>query len=197
MATEAEPAGASEDRLPAPVRRTATILFTDIARLLRIAEQLSEEDLWRFLTEHYGIVGDAILERGGTIDKFMGDATLALFNLPEPLPDHEQQALHAGLAARQAYLALCERWGLDGEDNQLQVGIGTGEVLAGMLGHPNQHSYSVLGQTVNRAAQLCSRRHGGFALDATTYDAVRDLVVVEERQAKWGDPIYVVRDLRW
>ena len=197
MTTATRPAEPGQAVLEAAPRRcTATMMLTDIADLIGIRQHLTEEQLWQFLREHYRLAGDAVIEHGGTIDKFMGDAMLALFNLPGPLPGHERQAVAAALALRANHADLCRQWQLDPERHQVQVGINTGDVLAGLMGHPSRNGFSVLGDAVNIAALLCRTPSGGFVLGQTTAAAVRDVVETDEQQTDRFGPIYVVRGPR-
>ncbi len=108
-------------------------------------------------------MAEVVAEHGGTIDKFQGDAVMAVFGAPDPLPDHAERALRCAIAmqARQAALNA-EGWGTDAIDG-LQVGIGvnTGQVIAGAVGGGGRLEYTVVGDAVNVASRLQSEADGG------------------------------------
>lgn len=108
-------------------------------------------------------MAEIVVEHGGTIDKFQGDAVMAIFGAPDSLPDHAERALRCAIAmqARQADLNA-EGWGAD-QLERLHVGIGlnTGLVIAGAVGGGGRLEYTVIGDAVNIAQRLQSEAGGG------------------------------------
>lgn len=140
-----------------------TILFSDIRGFSTIAERLSAREIAEIVGRHLGAMAEVVAEHGGTIDKFQGDAVMAIFGAPDPLPDHAERALRCAIAmqARQAELNALG-WGVGAVDH-LQVGIGlnTGLVIAGAVGGGGRLEYTVIGDAVNVAQRLQSEAQGG------------------------------------
>jgi len=140
-----------------------TVLFSDIRGFSTIAERLSARQIAEIVGRHLGAMAEIVVEHGGTIDKFQGDAVMAIFGAPDPLPDHAERALRCAIAmqARQADLNA-EGWGAD-QLERLHVGIGlnTGLVIAGAVGGGGRLEYTVIGDAVNIAQRLQSEAGGG------------------------------------
>jgi class 3 adenylate cyclase/DNA-binding NarL/FixJ family response regulator len=142
----------------------ATVLFSDIRGFSTLAEELSAREVAVVLARHLGAMAEVVVAHGGTIDKFAGDAVMAVFGAPDPLPDHAERALQCALAmqARQAELNA-ER-----EDSrppiEIGVGVNTGTVIAGTVGGGGRLEYTVLGDAVNVAQRLQSESKGGEIL---------------------------------
>jgi adenylate cyclase len=142
----------------------ATVLFSDIRGFSTLAEELPARDVAVLLARHLGAMAEVVVAHGGTIDKFAGDAVMAVFGAPDPLPDHAERALQCALAmqARQAELNT-ER-----EDSrppiEIGIGVNTGTVIAGTVGGGGRLEYTVLGDAVNVAQRLQSESKGGEIL---------------------------------
>jgi len=131
--------------------REASILFTDIEGFTTISESLTPTELITTLNEYFDVVTKPIIEHGGVINQFQGDAILATFNIPDALPDHAAQALRAALDI-QAALGR-SRFGA-GVELRSRVGINSGEVVGGLVGAGERLGYTVHGDEVNLAARL-------------------------------------------
>lgn len=163
-----------------PQRRTITVLFADIRDFSRMGEHVDPEELIGLANGLFTEAVAAISECHGLIDKFMGDAVMALFNTPlNPQPDHVAQAIRAALAI-QARLATHRR-GLPPE-RALHCGIGihTGETVVGNVGSSQRKDYSAVGDVVN----LCKRLqelagYDEILISRNVYELVRERVLVE------------------
>jgi class 3 adenylate cyclase len=104
-----------------------------------------------------------VTEHGGTIDKFQGDAVMAIFGAPDPLPDHAVRALRCAIAMQRRQRELNEEgWGTDRVDGlHIGVGVNTGQVVAGAVGGGGRLEYTVIGDAVNVAQRLQSEADGG------------------------------------
>jgi adenylate cyclase len=131
--------------------REATILFTDIEGFTTISETMTPTELIATLNDYFAVVTKPIIEHGGVINQFQGDAILATFNIPEVLPDHAAEALRAALAI-QAELRN-RRFG-GGVVLRSRVGINSGEIVGGLVGTGDRLGYTVHGDEVNLAARL-------------------------------------------
>ena len=131
--------------------REATILFTDIEGFTTISETMTPTDLITTLNEYFSVVTKPIVEHGGVINQFQGDAILATFNIPEALSDHAAQAVRAALAVQ---AALRVRDFGDGVVIRSRIGINSGEIVGGLVGTGDRLGYTVHGDDVNLAARL-------------------------------------------
>ncbi|MEZ5932922.1 MAG: adenylate/guanylate cyclase domain-containing protein [Alphaproteobacteria bacterium] len=132
-------------------RRLATVLMTDIVGFTTLAETMSAEETAAFLNEHLALVTACIEAEGGVVDKFMGDAVMALWGALEPETDHGERAVRAGLRIRDA-LSADNR--AQGRSTHLRIGIHSGDVIAGNLGTTTRMNYTVVGDSVNMAQRL-------------------------------------------
>jgi class 3 adenylate cyclase len=128
-----------------------TVLFTDIVGFTSRTERLSAEDTATFLNHHFAIISRCIEAEGGMIDKFIGDATMALWNAAEAQPDHAARAVRAAGAIRAALEA--DNAGQD-QPVRLRIGVHSGPVVVGNIGSATRMNYTVVGDTVNTASRL-------------------------------------------
>ena len=155
-----------------------TVLFSDIRGFSTIAERLSARDIAEIVGRHLGAMAEVVVEHGGTIDKFQGDAVMAIFGAPDPLPGHAASALRCAIAMQRRQAELnSQGWGSD-QVAQLGVGIGlnTGTVIAGAIGGGGRLEYTVIGDAVNVAQRLQSEAEGGeIVAAASTVAAAPDI----------------------
>jgi class 3 adenylate cyclase/tetratricopeptide (TPR) repeat protein len=170
-------------------RRIVSVLFADIVGFTTLSERLDPEDVRELSAAVLARLAEAIALYGGTIDKFMGDAVMALFGAPTAHEDDPTRAVHAALAMHQAVSALNQ---LDRDGNplelRLRIGINSGEVIAGVRDVGGHREYSVFGDVVNTAARLQTAADpGGILLGEETArqaGAVFDTVAVEPLMLK-------------
>ncbi|NTU78448.1 MAG: GAF domain-containing protein, partial [Chloroflexales bacterium] len=154
--------------------RTISVMFADLRGFTSLSERLSPPDLVRLLNRYYGAASMAVLEQGGTIDKFMGDAMMALFNAPAQQPDHALRACRAALAMQRAIAPIAAE---APDMPRFGIGVNTGEALVGNIGSEAVRNFTAIGDTVNLASRLQTRAEGGQVLiNASTYAQVRDHV---------------------
>lgn len=136
-------------------RQLAAVLFVDIRGFTAMSETLPPAELTRFLNEFRRRMARPIADHGGTIDKFMGDAVLAVFGVPDPSPADAKNALAAAFDMLAA-VADWNRARRAGGLAEIAVGIGVhhGEVVAGVLGLEAPIEYTVIGDTVNAAQRI-------------------------------------------
>jgi adenylate cyclase len=146
-------------------RRPITILFSDIRGFTAMAETMGPDAIARLLTEYFSEMVEIIFEHGGTLDKFVGDAIMALWGTPIAHADDPDRALRAAVAMQQGVVRLNEQWALAGRP-EIGVGIGInyGEVFAGNIGSHRRLEYTVIGDAVNVANRLCSEAAPGEIL---------------------------------
>ncbi|MFH0994648.1 MAG: adenylate/guanylate cyclase domain-containing protein [Pseudomonadota bacterium] len=133
-----------------PENRVVTILFTDIENYTALSENLPPSEVVKMLDEYFsGIIG-IVSRHLGAVNKFMGDAVMALFNAPIDDPDHAFHAVEAGLEIDR----LCREGSFSGRKLITRIGINTGTVVAGNIGSANRMEYTVIGDVVNVAQRL-------------------------------------------
>jgi adenylate cyclase len=136
-------------------RREVTIMFTDIKDFTGITENADPEQVMIYTSRYLAALSDAVMANGGTVDKFVGDAVMAIWNAPSDDPDHTAHACAAALACREANRQLNEAFAREGwPAYHTRYGIHTGEAVVGNIGSADRMNYTVLGATVNLAARL-------------------------------------------
>src|SRR5260221_6588536 len=146
-------------------RRTVTVLFADLSGFTTLSEQLDPEVMQALQNELFEELTAAVQEFGGFVDKFVGDALLALFGAPHAHEDDPERALSAALAMLERTARLDQRWrGRAGLPLALHLGVNTGPVVTGGFGAGSAKSYSVTGDTVNTAQRLQSLAGNGEVL---------------------------------
>ncbi len=142
-----------------PEPRRITVLFCDLVDFTRLSRQLGSRLLAEILDEYLEAMSKAVFDRGGTVDKFIGDAVMAMFGAPETLNRHEQ-AQRAIATARTMHIyleQLNQRWqneNLQVPLLQMRCGIHQGRAVVGMFGGRHRKDYTAIGQVVNIAARL-------------------------------------------
>ena len=146
-----------------PEPRLITILFSDIVGFTEMANTLRSRRVAELLNEYLAAMTKAIFDSGGTVDKFVGDAVMALFGAPEELTPNEQvrRAVAAARLMLRSLKELNERWleqGIVGENGvppvRFRCGIHQGTAVVGMFGGPDRSDYTAIGPSVNIAARL-------------------------------------------
>ena len=162
------PPAASRERLPEGARpavdhpaegdrRLVTVLFADLSGFTALSERLDPEEVRALQTDLFRELSEAIERYDGFVEKFVGDAVMAVFGAPRAHEDDPERALHAALLMHERVSALNERWERRlGRALTLHVGVNTGPVVAGTIGSASGGAYAVTGDTVNTASRLQS-----------------------------------------
>ncbi|HYE52279.1 MAG TPA: adenylate/guanylate cyclase domain-containing protein [Azospirillaceae bacterium] len=144
-----------------PLALTATVLFTDIDGFTPISERLTPEQLLGWLNTYMEAMARLVMEHGGVVDKFIGDAVMAVFGVPVPrtseaeIDADAERAVRCVLAMEAALEVLNRRWAAEGlPPVGISAGLFTGPLVAGSLGSSERLEYTVIGDTVNTAARL-------------------------------------------
>ena len=136
-------------------RRELTIFFSDLQGFSTISEKLGPEDLTRLLNDYLSDMTDIILEEGGTLDKYEGDAIIAFWNAPLHQPDHAVRAVRASVRCQRKLAARrAEFEQRTGAVLKMRIGLNTGPVVVGNMGSSNRFDYTVLGDAANLASRL-------------------------------------------
>jgi class 3 adenylate cyclase/ActR/RegA family two-component response regulator len=132
-----------------------TVLMSDIRGYTSIAEHTNPTVLAGQLNRHRAEMNHAILAHGGTVMQFVGDAVMAVFGAPDPMPDHADRSVAAARAMHAAQYDVNAEWQADGlEPFGLGIGVSTGPVAAALLGSAERIEYSLVGDTVNVTQRL-------------------------------------------
>ncbi|MFB3896773.1 MAG: tetratricopeptide repeat protein [bacterium] len=134
-------------------RRNITIFFADIVGFTPLSETLDPEDLKDLIDTYLGKMTEIIHKYDGTIDKFIGDAVMALFGAPTTHEDDPERALRSALEIQDAMAVFSQKFG---RDVKLRIGISCGEVIVGGLGGEHRLDYTAIGDVVNLASRLQS-----------------------------------------
>jgi adenylate cyclase len=161
-------------------RRRCTIMFTDVRGFTSLSEKLAPEEVVEIMNKALTIQADAVKANEGMVDKYIGDAMMAVWNAPVDVEDHEQKAIETALQIRHAMQEA--QLGID-----IGIGINSGEVVAGNIGSQSRFEYSVLGDACNLAARL----------ESSCKSVGKDLVIGEATISKYQgtatelEPIFV------
>lgn len=135
--------------------REVTIFFSDVAGFTRLSEGMTPNDLVELLNRYLSAMTEVIEDHGGFVDKYIGDAIVAVFGAPYDAADHAVQAVRAALACRDRLDALNREFAAADEPSIAQrVGINTGPALVGNIGSRRRFNYTVMGDAVNLASRL-------------------------------------------
>ncbi|MGH7320403.1 MAG: adenylate/guanylate cyclase domain-containing protein [Candidatus Rokuibacteriota bacterium] len=153
-------------------RRLVTVLFADFSGFTALGERLDPEDVRAFQNDLFRELSSAIERFEGFVEKFVGDAVMAVFGAPLAHEDDPERALRAALTMHERVSSVGDRWERRlGAPLALHIGVNTGPVVAGTLGVGSGGAYAVTGDTVNTAARLQSAAQAGQTLVGTaTYD---------------------------
>jgi len=165
-------------------RKVLTVLFSDIRGFTTFSEEHTPEEVVGALQEYLTSLVEVVFRHRGTLDKFIGDATMAFFGAPFDNPDHALQACRAAVEMSDVVVRLNEKWKAEGRAPFVTgFGIATGEMLVGNFGSSQRFAYTVIGDQVNLGARLESlnkeyetARH--IIISQGTHEAVRDHVTV-------------------
>jgi adenylate cyclase len=168
-------------------RLVVTVLMSDVRGYSGIAERTDPTVLAGQLNGHRAEMNSAILEQGGTVMQYVGDAVMAVFGAPFPQDDHVERAAEAAVAMHGRQSVLNAKWEAEGLDPfGLGIGLSTGEVAAALLGSAERLEYTVVGDTVNMAQRLqeLARPAGTTVVSALTAEALGDRVSMRPLDAQ-------------
>lgn len=164
-------------------RKELSVIFVDIRGFTPLSESMEPEQIVSILNDYLNLTATSIFKYGGTVDKFIGDATMAIFNAPIPLENHPLMAAKAAWAMKEGADALeatlLERFG---KTVKFGIGVHFGDAVVGNIGATFRMDYTAIGDTVNTAARLESNaKPGDILISQAFYDQVKDNVLVEDR----------------
>ncbi|HEU4437793.1 MAG TPA: CHASE2 domain-containing protein [Methylomirabilota bacterium] len=169
-----------DDAKLAANRRRMTVLFSDIRGFTSMSEKMPPEEVVAFLREYLTAMTQAVFDHGGTVDKYIGDAIMALYNVPFEAPDHALRAVRTALEFQERLEPLAERFAARyGGTLACGVGIHTGDAVVGTIGSEQRLEYTAIGDTINLGSRLEGLTKDfsvPIIISEATYAEVRDHV---------------------
>ena len=164
--------------------KEVTILFSDIQGFTSMSERLSPAEIANLLNDYFSLMTDIIFKHGGTLDKYIGDAIMAIFGAPFSHKDDAVRAVRAAVEMREELKNLMTRKD-DSVKFNVRIGINTGDVVAGNIGSLQRMEYTVLGDAVNTAARLeTMSKPGQILIGEQTYKLAKDFFEIKP-VGKW------------
>ena len=166
-------------------RKEITVLFSDIRGFTSFSEKHQPEEVVSMLNEYLGAMTDIVFKYDGTLDKFIGDAIMALWGAPIGQPDHAERAVRCALAMGERLGELQKKWAAEGKPVlDTGIGINTGEMVVGNMGAEGKKmDYTVIGDHVNlgaRVESLTRQYDNHIIITEFTYEMVKDIVEVNQ-----------------
>jgi adenylate cyclase len=164
------------------VDKELTVFFSDIRGFSTLSESMSPQDLLNHLNVYYSSMTDLILEYGGTLDKYIGDAIMAFWGAPLPMDDHANRACECALKQIERLHELNQSWP---PEKRIDIGIGinSGVMVVGNMGSSLRMSYTLIGDNVNLGSRLegTNKEYGtNIIISEMTYGLVKDGFIVRE-----------------
>lgn len=165
-------------------KREISILFSDLAGFTTLSERTDPERLLTLLNGYLDRMTNLVLEDGGTLDKYIGDAVMALYGAPTSLPDHALRACRTAVRMQRRLEEMNREWSAQGwPELHVRIGVNSGTPVVGNIGGERHFDYTALGDAVNLAARLepaCKSYGIGIMIAEPTRQAAGDAIVVRE-----------------
>ncbi len=165
-------------------RRNLTVLFSDVRGFTTFTEKYDERAVVNTLNEYLTAMVDIVFRHGGTLDKFMGDAIMAIYGAPLHFDNHPLRACETAYEMIESLRHLQKRWSQNNQDFfQIGLGVNTGDMIVGNLGSDQHFDYTVIGDEVNLASRLegANKQYWtSIIISGSTYEQVKKDVVARE-----------------
>jgi len=168
-----------------PHRQEVTVVFVDLRGFTAFAEMAEPEEVMSILQEFHQAMGEIIMAYDGTLERYMGDGMMIVFNDPVPVPNPVAQAIRMALAMRKREQELADTWERYGYDLRFGIGIAHGYATIGRIGFEGRWDYTAIGSVVNLAARLCGMAKAGQILVPRRLLATVDGLVEAEAVGKF------------
>ena len=168
---------------------SVTVMFCDIRGFTTLSENMAPEKIVSLLNEYFTGLEKCISAHGGVINKYIGDAVMALFGAPIPIKDHAQEAFRASLDMRETLVQMNKDFVAKGfPEIRFGIGLHTGNVLAGNIGAASRMEYTVIGDAVNTASRiegLCKTYKKDLLISESTASTIKEnLSFVDEAEIR-------------
>jgi adenylate cyclase len=161
-------------------RREITILFFDLRGFTAFSDNAEPEEVMDFLRHYHSEMGQLIFKYEGTLERFMGDGIVVIFNDPIPCERHAHKAIEMAIEMRDRVKELRTTWRKKGYDLDLGVGVSSGYATLGTMGFEGRMDYGTVGNLPNLASRLCAEAKGGQILtDQKTMSRLEDAFEAE------------------
>lgn len=166
-------------------KRPVVVFFSDIRGFTSMSEKMGPDDIATLLNEYFTEMVEIVFDNGGTLDKFMGDAIMALWGAPIAHEDDADRAMKAAIEMQSVLAQLNVKWAAQGRQRvEIGIGIDYYEVFAGNIGSDRRLEYTVIGDAVNTASRLCSKAGPGeIIISQRFYDGLKTQPAVEPQEA--------------
>jgi len=172
-------AGGADDPLKTH-RRNVTVVFLDLRGFTAFAESAEPEEVMGVLREYHAAMGQLIMEHEGTLECFIGDGMMVIFNDPVPVANPQERALRMALAMRGRFESIASAWSKLGYDIGMGIGIAQGYATIGAIGFEGRWDYGSIGTVCNLASRLCGEaKPGQILLPQRLLASIADLAEVE------------------
>jgi len=165
-------------------RKDLSVLFSDIRGFTTISERMESQELVKFLNEYLTAMTDMVMRYDGTLDKYMGDAIMAIYGAPIEQPDHAFRACSSALDMMAKLHELQPIWQAQGRPlMNIGIGVNSGMMTAGNMGSEKRFDFTVMGDNVNLGSRLegLNKEYGtNIIISEYTYREVKDQLVVRE-----------------
>jgi adenylate cyclase len=165
------------DSLLASHRREVTVLFCDLRGFTAFTEASEPEEVMGVLREYHENLGELIFQYEGTLERFLGDGIMIVFNDPIPCDDHTERAVRLALDMRARVVKLAEQWARMGHELGFGIGIASGYATLGQVGFEHRREYTAIGSAINLASRLCDEAKAGqIVISQRAFSAVEPWV---------------------
>jgi PAS domain S-box-containing protein len=165
-------------------RKDVTVLFSDIRSYTSLTEKLQPEEVVGMLNEYFETMVEVIFKYKGTLDKYIGDAIMAVFGSPLPLEDHAWKSLQTAIEMRHRLAEFNKRRKAENKQEiKIGIGINSGSVISGNIGSSKRMEFTAIGDGVNLSSRLegTSKQYGcDIVISENTYEECKDKVIVRE-----------------
>ena len=167
----------SPDSMLASHRREVTVLFCDLRGFTAFTETSEPEEVMAVLSEYHESMGELIFKYEGTLERFLGDGIMIIFNDPIPYPDHTERAVRLALDMRAKVADLAKGWARKGHVLGMGIGIASGYATLGQVGFEHRREYTANGSVINLASRLCNEaRPGQIVISQGAFAAIEQWV---------------------
>jgi class 3 adenylate cyclase/CheY-like chemotaxis protein len=168
---------ADPDAALASHRRDVTVIFCDLRGFTAFTDMSEPEEVMAVLREYHENLGELIFQYEGTLDRFIGDGIMIMFNDPIPCQDHSARAVRLAIDMRARVSELSAKWRSRGHDLGFGIGIATGYATLGLIGFEKRREYTAIGRVTNLAARLCGEaRADQIVISQRVFDNIQSHV---------------------